>query len=282
VYSKISALLMGALWLAAPLFLEAQVSQITSITGVALSQSAQSVNGNTPTPSRTTITTESFLRQLALDEFAAQNYGSNFFPEGAKLSYLPGTGFQVVDRHNNVLLNVSAVLSLQAIGTNNLGSQITAGIWTTVAITQLASLTYDSTQIGGRTQFTVSGLGKTTTRYSVATASGNYTEFQSFSLQNGAGEGLSADGMSIVLTGFTITMNGSGVLYNGLGVSGVITYLVMPPIPPIPLPTNSSSGSSGETGGVIINNSPVESYYSNSLDIGTDNELYTTPLTPPQ
>lgn len=217
--------------------LEAQVFQTASITGASVSQSAQNVNGNTPAPSRTTITTESFLKQLARDEFAAEAYGSNVFPAGARLNYSSGTGFQVVDRHNNLLVNVSSVLYLQVIGSNDISSSIAAGGWLTTTDNELCSLTYDATQIGGSTQFTVSGAGKWEDRFSNATAQGNYTEIDSFSLQDGVGEGLAADGSNIILTGFAMRMSGSAVQYNGLGVSGSDSFTLTT----VPI-TNSGPG----------------------------------------
>jgi hypothetical protein len=216
---------VAGLWLAAPGMLKAQVLQTVSISGTMLAQGTNTDNNTTTTtkaPTRTTITTASVLKQLALDENAAGNYGSTKFPPGAKLKYLAGTGFQV-DNGTNELVDVSDILSLEVNGLND----ISAGSYSDAngqgmppssqTDYQLVTITYDATSLGGTTKYFVTGLATSTTRTTNPSAKGNYSETDSFSFQSGTGEGINAAGASIVITGFTISASGSAAQNNGAG-----------------------------------------------------------------
>jgi hypothetical protein len=200
-----------------------QTAQSVSITGTELAQGAQSNNGKTTTtaaPLKTTITTADVLEYLAKDENTAGTYGATTFPTGAKLLYTANSGFEVVDKHNNVLVNAANILSVVTAGQN----EITSGAFgdTTGSATppftqtdvRLVTLTYDATSVGGTTKFSVTGTGTSETATAKPSAKGKYTDTDSFSLQDGTGEGVNGAGVNIILTGFTVTASGTTTLVN--------------------------------------------------------------------
>src|SRR4029077_18564999 len=73
---------------------------------------------------------------------------------------------------------------------------------------RLATLTYDATAVGGTMRFSVTGLGTFTETTTNPTTKG-YTETDSFSLQNGVGQGVDRNGNTIFLNGFTLTAIGA-------------------------------------------------------------------------
>jgi hypothetical protein len=216
------------LWLSAAGTLMGQVLLGCSISGTIMTQGVTVDDGAvTRLPAKSTLTTASILKQLASDEKAGGLWTNDTFPAGAKLNYFTGESspyypqfatpaeFQVVDRHNNLLLVVTNILTLTNVGTN--GIDYGSATETTV---QLATLTYDATSVGRTNKYTVTGLGTSTTSNTAANFYGEFTQTDTFSLQNGTGEGVNANGVSIVLTGVTITESGSARLNNGAGLSG--------------------------------------------------------------
>jgi hypothetical protein len=160
-----------------------QIGQTVSITGTELSEGAPKDNGKTTTtavPTKTMITTASVLKDLATDENTAGKYASTTFPAGAKLLYTANTGFQVVDKHNNQLVNVANILTLQTAGQH----VITSGTFAdatgsatppfTQTDVQLLTLTYDATGVGGMMKFSVTGVGSSVTTAAKPNAKGNY------------------------------------------------------------------------------------------------------------
>jgi hypothetical protein len=200
-----------------------QIAQVVSITGSELAQGAESDNGKTTTtkvPTKTTITTAVLLEDLAKDENTAAKYDATNFPVGAKLLYTANSGFQVVDKHNNPLVNVANILSLVTAGQN----EITSGTFgdpsgsTTPPFTQtdlrLVTLAYDATSVGGTMKFAVTGTGSSETTTTKPTPKDHYIETDSFTLQNGTGEGVNGEGVKIVLTGFTVNASATATLDN--------------------------------------------------------------------
>src|SRR5271170_2394572 len=112
--------------------LQAQVTNVITITATALVQGNSSDNGTvttTPTPTKHILDTAEILVDLAVDENAEGNYGSTTFPTGAKLVAVPSGGnspdFQVFDKNSHLLVDVSDILT--GSNTGNFGSDITNG-----------------------------------------------------------------------------------------------------------------------------------------------------------
>jgi hypothetical protein len=200
-----------------------QIAQVVSITGTELTQGAESNNGKittTKAPTKTTITTANILEYLAQDEHTAGTYSATNFPSGAKLVYTANSGLQVVEKNNTPLVNVANILSVLTAGQN----EITSGTFgdttgsTTPPFTQtdvrLVTLSYDATSVGGTRKFAVTGTGSSETTTTKPSAKGNYTETGSFSLQNGTGEGVNGEGVSVILSAFTVTASGTASLAN--------------------------------------------------------------------
>jgi hypothetical protein len=202
--------------------LKAQVSLRFIISGSSLSQGNTNNSGTrVNAPVITPLTTGSLLRQLALDEKSAGLWNSRTFPVEARLLYVPGTGFQVVNGAGSPLLNASNIVSLTMAGSNSLNSMVDLGSGAFKQTNwQMVSLTYDATAVGGSTKYTVTGLAIVATKDTKPNGGGFYTETQSFTLEHGTGEGVDADGTNILLTGVTITASGGATSNNGEGSSG--------------------------------------------------------------
>jgi hypothetical protein len=211
---------------------EAQFSQIVSISGTALTQSAQNSQGGIPAPSRTAITTESLLKQLAADAYANGSYSTNVFPAGTRLAFTSLSGFGVIDKHGNVLIDVTNILTLQPSGSNELSSSTSSDGWSVQTYSQLVTLTFDTTSIGGRTRFSATGLGrKTVSTHGLTQYVG--LEVDTVGLQGATGEGTNSLGNGIIVTGLTITGKGTGKTYSDAGLGG-FSLTVAPPSPPPP------------------------------------------------
>jgi hypothetical protein len=217
----------GILSIGACVAAQAQVSQTLSISGTEYSQSAQTDNGKittTKAPGRTTLTTASLLKQLAIDENTAGHYASTTFPAGARLIYVNGTGFEVVDKQDNVLVTPSDILTLATPGQNDIasgtfndadGSGVAPFLQDDMRVT---TISYNSSGEGGTMNFTVTGIGTFTEAAGKPNAkTGNYSETDSFSFSDGVGEGVNAEGTPILLSNVTITSRGTGTLNNGAG-----------------------------------------------------------------
>jgi hypothetical protein len=220
----VTAVAGALLWLCSTKLAEAQVAEVFSISGTVLTQGSGEA-----APVRSQFTTASLLKQLALDERIAGKWTNDVFPAGSKLIYYPGpsvydyyaTGFQVVDRKDNNLLAVSNILSLTNFGSTSISNGTSAK--------QLATLNYDATPVGGTNKFFVSGLGTSNcvAQYGLLTQSsgglsGPEIIIGTFSLQDGTGEGVNADGFRFLLAGVTVTSRGSlkTTFYLGGGLGG--------------------------------------------------------------
>jgi len=200
-----------------------QVPQTVSITGTELTQGVESTKGGSTTTKaavKTTLTTADLLADLAKDEHTAGKYDATNFPSGAKLLYTANTGFQVVEKNNTPLVSVANILTLLPAGQTEItsGSFVDADGSTTPPFTQtdlqLVTLTYDATSVGGTQNFAVTGVGSSVTTTTKPSKKGAYTDTDSFSLQNGTGEGVNGEGVKIILNGFSVTASGNAPLEN--------------------------------------------------------------------
>ncbi|HEY3915687.1 MAG TPA: hypothetical protein VGN61_14465 [Verrucomicrobiae bacterium] len=217
----------GILSIGACFAAQAQVTQSTAISGTIITQGTQKDNGTSTTtkaPTHSALTTASLLKQLAIDENTAGNYGSTTFPAGSKLVYVNGTGFEVLDKKDNILVTPSDILTLTTPGQNDIasgtfndaaGSGVAPFTQTDIKLT---TITYDSTGGGGTMKFAVTGLGTFTETAGKPNArTDNYAETDSINFSEGVGEGVNADAIPIILTGVTITSKGTGTLNTGGG-----------------------------------------------------------------
>jgi hypothetical protein len=191
--------------------LQAQVTNVLTITATASEQGVSNdVNGVTTyaAPSKLTLDTKQILAFLAADKHTT-------FPAGAKL-VSASREFMVLDKNNNVLVDVSDILSTTNSG--YYGSRIisgkvndTTGLASTTETKQkIFTLAYDDTGADGSLQFYLTGLitGKTTD--TVPNAAGNYTETGSYTMTAAAGDG-NYQGIPLVITG-GLTATASGTL----------------------------------------------------------------------
>jgi hypothetical protein len=216
---KIKMLLMSTtvtgLWLALPGILQAQLEKVT-ITATIYEQGAQSDNGHTTTispPTKHPVTTVNFLEQLAKDEAAEGRWGGGHFPAGAQLVY-NGSGFEIA-QGTNELVDVSDILTVAFNGQNDVtnGSYLDAKGSGTAPFTssnyKLVTLAYDDSSSTGELTFSVTGLGILTATATTPNArTGSFKQSETFSLQDGTGEG-TLTGTPFVVTGFTLTASGS-------------------------------------------------------------------------
>jgi hypothetical protein len=206
------AIAFARVWLIRPGATVAQgfSAQHISLSAVIFEQGAIETNhGTTVTKplSRSAMTTESLVEQLAADEYASTNWSSNSFPRGAKLNFAEGSGFSIVDSGGQQLANVANILTWQAQGNVSLLS----GNADKAAQTQhqVVKFVYDTSSFGGTASFNVTALASLTARTTKPDASGNYLEIDSLVLQNGVGEGTNAQGRSMIITGFILTASGT-------------------------------------------------------------------------
>lgn len=228
-----SKLILGITCLALASFsanhIQAQGAVMNTAT-VSLSASIQSEvssdNGNVTTyaaPIKFSIKTKDILSALAIAENQEGNYPSSSFPSGAKLVvFLTGgdsssPDFEVVDKSNNFLVDVSDIVSGTPSGSayvysgkvsddTGLGSPSQTDI-------QIYTITYDDTGIDGslNLQFTLTGvLTELVSDGKVNLSTGLYTESQSHKLTLGTGDG-SFSGQAIIVSG-TTSLAGKGVL----------------------------------------------------------------------
>ncbi len=156
---------------------------------------------------------------MAQAENAEGNYpAGTTFPTGAKLVVVTGDNplFQVLDANNNLLVDVSDILS-SADGTfgndiySGKQSDLTGVAATATTDLHILTVKYDDTGIGGSVgvKFYMTGLMTTKVTETVAVA-GVYTRTESVKLASGTGEG-SYQGQDFVLTG-TLSASGKGTL----------------------------------------------------------------------
>lgn len=187
--------------------LQAQVTNVITFSLTGMVQGGSTDNGTTTTtasPTKHTLATKDILSLLATDE-------STVFPSGAKLVVIGGGGddlvFQVLDKNNNFLVDVSDIISGE--GTGNFGQDIFSGKQIdanslsspTITDLQIFTIFYDDTGDGGTLQFYLTGLiTNTTTDTTPNNITGVYKETQSHKLSTGAGDG-NFQGTPLVLTG---------------------------------------------------------------------------------
>jgi hypothetical protein len=176
--------------------LHAQVTQVLTIKATASVQGddSQSTNSGTDVityttaaPIKLSVATKDILTLLATDF-------QTTFPSGAKL-VLDGTSgkIEVADKTNNVLQDVSSIISINEAGNNDITSgkstSSNPGLGTSADL-QLLTIKFDDTGAGGSVQFFLTGIGTGKTSDSTPNkTTGAYTESSSGSLSSGTGEG---------------------------------------------------------------------------------------------
>lgn len=199
-----------AVWAAATGCLQAQTTNAINIAFVASVQNDSSdVSGvtTTPVPTKHAVTTPTILGWLAVAENAEGNYGSTSFPSGSKLVVID-SDFQVLDANNNLLVDVSDIISGHD---GYLGNEITSGkqndttglAFPNTTSMHILTVYYDDTGISGSTgvKFYMTGLMTSKTIDTVPNSTtGVYTEVQTHKLASGTGEGV-YQGHQFVLTG---------------------------------------------------------------------------------
>ena len=205
--------------------IEGQVKTIVAFTGTALVQGSSTNNGAVTqyaAPAKQALATKDILQHLALDENAAGKYKSTTFPSGAQLVAIisntagnKGT-FQVLDKNNNLLVDVSNILSI-SYGTY--GHSIISGLQNddtglsapSRAVSNVLTISYDDSGITGSVGFRFYMTGMITRTTTDTTPSGKtrvYTETQSGTMSTAAGEG-DYQGQPFVFTG-SLTLSGQG------------------------------------------------------------------------
>jgi hypothetical protein len=149
-------------------------------------------------PSNTAWSTGPLLKQLAIDEYTAGLW-TNFvstnkikFPAGSRLM-LSTNGFSVLLTPTSSL-SISNIIRLSMSGTNVI-SYTERGIQTSL---QLATFSYDATQVGGTAQYSISGLA--CTKQTKGT-------MLSLVLQHGVGQGANDSGTPIGFSGVTFVVS---------------------------------------------------------------------------
>jgi hypothetical protein len=208
------------------LSLQAGVTNVITIALTASVQGASTDNGTittTAAPSKHAVATKDILGFLAQAEHAKGKYAAGTtFPAGAKLVVVTGSGnggFQVLDKNNKPLVDVSDIISsVNGTMDNNIhsGKQIDANGLATPSRTALHILTikHDDTGIAGSAGvlFYMTGF-MTSTTTDATPKSGLYTESQTHTLVSGVGEG-TYQGIPLVLTG-SLSATGTGTLRVG-------------------------------------------------------------------
>ncbi len=191
--------------------LQAQVTNVVTVSFTGMEQNSSSDNGTTTTtasPIKRTLATKDILSLLAEDEGAP-------FPSGAKLVVIGGQGgpgpgdldFQVLDKNNHFLADVSDIISGE--GTGNFAQDILSGKQNdltelstpTTTDLQIFTIFYDDTGAGGSLQFYLTGLiTNTTTDTTPNNTTHVYKQTESHKISSGAGDG-NFEGNPIVVTG---------------------------------------------------------------------------------
>ena len=160
-----------------------QVTNLLTITAAIQEQGGTNINANSgvttvAAPTKFAMNTKQILAFLAKDEFAAGSYSATNFPAGAKLVALVsdvGDDYQVVDKHNGFLVDVSNIIKFST------GAQIYSGKtkdflgnvlgYPTVTRLQAATMVYDDSAITNGVKFKCNmiGLMKRTATYTVPT-----------------------------------------------------------------------------------------------------------------
>lgn len=160
-----------------------------------------------PGPTKELISTTSLLKMLAQAEFNAGNYGTNFFPAGAKLVLMNDADdvaqsyFVVTSGSGQLLVDVSDVLRYEITGNGLITSgkfSDSTGLANPSQQFYHATIAFDDTSLGGVTQFALGGIVQaigTDTTPNVTT--GAYTETWNAKMINGNGEGTVKDAAAL-------------------------------------------------------------------------------------
>ena len=180
--------------------LQAQVTNLCSITATVLIQGSTSDNGTISTaaaPTKHTLTTANLLTWLAKDENLEGNYGSTTFPTGAKLVAIGGNNngpdFQVLTSGNAFLVDVSDIMTINSgnndvySGKQNDNTGLSSPMTTDLNVD---TLIFDDTAISGGqgVQFSLQGL-LTNTQTDTLPVNNVYTQTESHKMTSGTGEG---------------------------------------------------------------------------------------------
>jgi hypothetical protein len=228
-----SKILLGTVALALLPFaagnLAAQVTNTLTITSTASVQNINTTDNGTvsttPAPTKYSVDTKQILTALALAENLEGTYpAGTTFPSGAKLVVVIANGsgtppdFQVLDKTNHLLVDVSDIISAQTTG--NFGSDVFSGKQNdttglanpTQTDLQIFSIFYDDTAVPGskNIQLYLTGLMTNVTTDSVPNkTTGAFTETQSHKMTTSAGDG-NYNGNPLVVTG-SVTATGKAV-----------------------------------------------------------------------
>jgi hypothetical protein len=206
--------------------LQAQVPSILTLTATKVYEGDSTDNGTLTTilaPTRRALTTKYLLDTLAQDEIAAGKYhppdpNQKTFPVGSKLMAIVGNSqstFQVVDKNNNLLVDVSNIISIHSGGLDD--TYITSGKQNnntglpspSRTIVNLLTFNFDDTKISGGAglKFYMTGMvSGTTTDTTPNPTTKVYSETKSFRMSNAVGEGTD-QGTAFLVTG---SLSGSG------------------------------------------------------------------------
>lgn len=196
------------------------VTNVLTINATVMTQGNTNDNGTVTTiaaPIKESVETKQVLEFLAVDENAEGNYPSNSFPTGAKLVVIGDSDFQVLNKSNKFLVDVSGVLSVQDVneGTNDMisGKVIneTGLADTTLTDLHVLKFIYDDSAVSGGVglQFYLEGL-MTSTVTDTAPKAGKYTETKSNKITSALGEG-NFQGTPFVITG-SLTADGKATI----------------------------------------------------------------------
>lgn len=188
-------------------------------TATVQNQTTNDVNGITtiPAPTKISITTKSLLALLAKDEYAESNYAQPSFPSGAKLIYLNKTDdinagdFQVWDKNNTLLVDVSDIMSYQQLGSVLVQSakiQDSTGLPLSEKELYVGEFDFDDAGAGGNLQLAFGGEATVTISAKMTgatTASGSIS-----ATLKGVGEGYSGASDAI----FSATFSAKGSVKN--------------------------------------------------------------------
>jgi len=203
--------------------LQAQVTCVLALSGSVSVQGSSTDDGAVTkyaSPTKHSFVTKDILKNLALDENAAGKYNATTFPAGAKLvAIISSRGndngdFQVLDKNNNLLVDVTNIISISY---GDYGNFIISGKQKdstglsnpSRVVSNVLRINYDDSRVTGNAgfKFYMSGIitGTTTDTLSKS-ATGAYTETKSFKMSPAMGEGV-YQSQTFVLTG---NMSGAG------------------------------------------------------------------------
>jgi hypothetical protein len=169
-----------------------------------------------PGPSAHSVTTSTILGWLATDEHAESKYSGTSFPAGSKL-ITHGGSFQVLDKNDNFLADVSDILSStnnqifnDSINSGKLNTE--SGLFDpTLNVQTVTAILYNDSASTGNYQFYFAGL-ETAKITDTVPKSGTYKMTETITVSSGTGNGRFL-GAPIVVTGGSFKGNGSTVVH---------------------------------------------------------------------